>query len=242
MRADFIEVNNTRYPVKIFIESRKNVSVSIGKKAVNIRVPYFLNREELARQILQMKMWAKEKLMEKPQLLQKQSGKTYKDGDILKVGGKEYALNISFRDKESSSARITDDTIYLVISANLSEDIKNKHISTLLSRCVARKRINALKSKIDELNQKHFNQKVNKIFFKYNKSNWGSCSKNRNINISTRLLFASEDVLEYVCIHELAHLIEHNHSEKFWSLVEKAMPDYKKKEKWLKENRNECIF
>ena len=71
---------------------------------------------------------------------------------------------------------------------------------------------------------------------------WGSCSEKGNINISTRLLFAPEDVLEYVCIHELAHLIEQNHSEKFWQLVKNAMPNYQEKRKWLKENGDSICF
>jgi predicted metal-dependent hydrolase len=55
-------------------------------------------------------------------------------------------------------------------------------------------------------------------------------------------LFAPKDVFDYICIHELAHLVEQNHSDKFWALVEKAMPDYMEKEKWLKENRGLCKF
>ncbi len=83
---------------------------------------------------------------------------------------------------------------------------------------------------------------MNNIFFKYNTSNWGSCSRKGNINISTRLLFAPEDVLEYVCIHELAHLIELNHSDRFWQLIQQVVPDYKKKIQWLKENTELCKF
>jgi len=98
------------------------------------------------------------------------------------------------------------------------------------------------KEKIDELNKKYFNKKINKIFFKNHKSKWGSCSSNNNINISTRLLFAPEPVMDYVCIHELAHLVEKNHSGKFWNLVEKAMPDYKDKIKWLRDNGDNCNF
>ncbi|HKZ41668.1 MAG TPA: M48 family metallopeptidase, partial [Candidatus Hodarchaeales archaeon] len=61
-------------------------------------------------------------------------------------------------------------------------------------------------------------------------------------NISTRLLFAPDEVLEYVCIHELAHLIEHNHSDRFWALVEKAMPYYPQQKQWLKEHGESIRF
>jgi len=63
-----------------------------------------------------------------------------------------------------------------------------------------------------------------------------------NINLSTRLLFAPPPVIDYVIIHELTHLIEMNHSSKFWNIVKSIMPDYKQKEKWLKKNGKFCDF
>jgi len=69
-----------------------------------------------------------------------------------------------------------------------------------------------------------------------------SCSSKSNINLSTRLLFAPSDVIDYVIVHELTHLIEMNHSQKFWNLVKSVMPNYKQKEKWLKEYGKLCDF
>jgi predicted metal-dependent hydrolase len=62
------------------------------------------------------------------------------------------------------------------------------------------------------------------------------------LNFSSRLLFAPQDVQDYVIIHELAHLIELNHSDAFWQLVADAMPNYSEKENWLKENGAACRF
>jgi hypothetical protein len=242
MKTETLEVNGTQYLVKIHYENRKNSSVSIRRTNINIRIPSFLNREENARQLFSMKMWAKKKLLENPKRFKPVSQKEYSDGDKLIIGDEEYALRIEFKDKRNSSARLQGRTIHLYISNNLSKKKQNDHISSLISRCIGRKRLPKLQQKIEELNKKHFKQKLGKIFFKYNKSNWGSCSRAGNINISTRLLFAPDDVLEYVCIHELAHLIEHNHSERFWALVAKAMPDYKTKKKWLKEKGENYWF
>lgn len=240
MKTDYLEVNGVRYLIKIFHENRKNSSVSIGKKSINIRIPLSMNREEQFRSILKMKHWVTEQLEKNP--LKKEKAKEYTNGELLKFGDVEYKLNISFASKQSSSARMYDDTIYLCVSSELPEEIQNKHISSLLSRIIAKKRIPFLKAKLNELNEKYFRQKINKIFFKNHQSKWGSCSANGNINISTRLLFAPDDILDYICIHELAHLIEHNHSNRFWALVEKAMPEYKEKEKWLKEQGNDVRF
>ena len=199
-----------------------------------------MNRDEQFRSVLKMKAWAKEKLEKNPR--RKEKTKEYSNGELLKVGDTEYKLSISFATKHSSSARLQDKTIYLGVSSELSKEAQNRHISSLLSRIIARQRISMLKEKIRALNERHFNQKINKIFFKNHHSKWGSCSANGNINISTRLLFAPDDVLEYICIHELARLIEHNHSDRFWALVEKAMPDYKEKEKWIKEQGSDIGF
>ena len=49
-------------------------------------------------------------------------------------------------------------------------------------------------------------------------------------------------VLEYVCIHELAHLREMNHSKRFWSLVHDALPDHRERVAWLKAHGHECRF
>jgi predicted metal-dependent hydrolase len=67
-----------------------------------------------------------------------------------------------------------------------------------------------------------------KIFMRNQKTRWGSCSKKRNISINYRIFFLSEQQQDYVVIHELCHIQEFNHSKKFWALVEKACPEYKR--------------
>jgi predicted metal-dependent hydrolase len=91
-------------------------------------------------------------------------------------------------------------------------------------------------------NDRTFRQHVKSVNLKYNHTNWGSCSSHSNVNLSTRLLFAPVEVQDYVILHELAHLVELNHSDRFWSLVAMHMPDYEEKEKWLKVNRAVCDF
>ena len=71
------------------------------------------------------------------------------------------------------------------------------------------------------------------------KSRWGSCSAKQNLNFNWKLIMAPEEVLRYVVIHELCHLIEFNHSARFWSLVEREMPDYEAWKKWLKSHGSE---
>ncbi len=237
-----LDINGIPYTINTYYERRRSVRASIGKNSINIRIPSSLSKEEQYRHLTKIKNWIQKRVQRHPERFKPKPQKEYKDGDLLKIGEEDYLVKINFKEKKSSSGKIKNNTIHLTLSNQLPKEKQNEHISHLIARSIASKRINTLKEKIHTLNNRHFNQRINKIFFKNNTSNWGSCSTKRNINISTRLLFAPDSVLEYVCIHELAHLIEHNHSPNFWELVENVMPDYKEKVQWLKNNGHTCEF
>ena len=81
----------------------------------------------------------------------------------------------------------------------------------------------------------------NKITIKNLVSRWGSCSTKGNLNFNCLLMLTPDYVIDYVVVHELCHLREMNHSEKFWAEVEKIMPDYQRAELWLKQNGGNLI-
>ena len=64
----------------------------------------------------------------------------------------------------------------------------------------------------------------------------GSCAANGNLNFNWLLILAPPEVLDYVVVHELCHRREMNHSQAFWKEVEKILPDYRERQKWLKDN------
>ena len=68
------------------------------------------------------------------------------------------------------------------------------------------------------------------------KTRWGSCSSNKTLSFNWKLMLAPPEALEYVVVHELCHLIEFNHSQRFWRLVESRLPEYEAAKKWLKDN------
>ena len=74
-----------------------------------------------------------------------------------------------------------------------------------------------------------------RITIKEQKTRWGSCSSNRNLNFNWKLVLLPEEVLDYVVVHELAHLFEMNHSKAFWMIVERVLPDYKERRELLKQ-------
>ncbi|GIM45096.1 hypothetical protein DNHGIG_06450 [Collibacillus ludicampi] len=81
----------------------------------------------------------------------------------------------------------------------------------------------------------------NRIFIKGQKTRWGSCSTLGNLNFNWRLMMCPPEVIDYIIIHELCHLNEMNHSQRFWNLVALRCPNYKECELWLKQNGSQIM-
>lgn len=74
------------------------------------------------------------------------------------------------------------------------------------------------------------------------RTRWGSCSTGGTISLNWRLIMAPPEIIDYLVVHELAHLTEHHHGREFWQLVGEYVPDYKAKAAWLEENSSQLIF
>lgn len=82
--------------------------------------------------------------------------------------------------------------------------------------------------KVEKFN-KIYGFNYNKVIIKNQKTRWGSCSKKGNLNYNYKIALLPDKLVDYIIVHELCHLKEFNHSKKFWSLVEKGLPDYKER-------------
>ncbi|MEX0933576.1 MAG: M48 family metallopeptidase [Candidatus Paceibacterota bacterium] len=89
-----------------------------------------------------------------------------------------------------------------------------------------------IESKIERWN-KIYDYSFKSIRIKNMTTRWGSCSTKGNLNFNYKLLFLSDEFVDYVVVHELCHLKEFNHSQNFWKLVEETIPQYKKIKKEL---------
>ena len=65
---------------------------------------------------------------------------------------------------------------------------------------------------------------------------WGSCTREGNLNFSWRLALAPDEVLDYLIVHELAHRAQMNHSRRFWEVVERVCPAHRSHRRWLRKN------
>lgn len=98
-----------------------------------------------------------------------------------------------------------------------------------------------LARRVRELAQAHPSE-VKHVVVRNQKSRWGSCSRKGTLSLNWRLIQLPDSVRDYIIIHELMHLRELNHSPRFWQEVEKACPDYRAAEDWLKRNSGQVGF
>ena len=68
------------------------------------------------------------------------------------------------------------------------------------------------------------------------KQRWGSCTSKGVLNFNWRIIIAPISIVDYVVAHELCHIIHHDHSNEFWKLMQKVMPDYLDRKEWLRVN------
>lgn len=80
--------------------------------------------------------------------------------------------------------------------------------------------------KIERFN-KHYNFRFKRIAIRNQRTRWGSCSENKNLNFNYRIIFLKEKHANYLVVHELCHLGQMNHSKRFWDLVAQTIPNYR---------------
>lgn len=236
-----IEIDSYRIPVKIYQERRKNVRVAIGKNHAILRVPYFsLSSKE--KHLIFLEEWLQKKVLIQRRYQRLFTPTDYSKPYDLTVFEKTYSVHFQSGNIENIKAGIQDRNIIITHPTDIYLADYHADLKKLISRLFAKKYKPMVEERVDFWNDRFFKEDIGSIRLKYNSSNWGSCSLKRNLNFSTRLLLAPERVRDYVIVHELAHLKEMNHSKKFWTWVEKAMPDFKTQEEWLKENGGMCDF
>ena len=136
---------------------------------------------------------------------------------------------------------ISDKKQWLNDKINFFKSVDSKAIRTFSVEDYLRHKDEALKLVRDRV--RVFNKKCHLSYgcinIKNQKTRWGSCSKSRNLNINYKIIFLPKKQQDYIIIHEMCHLKEFNHSRKFWSLVERILPEYLEIKKEL---RNHELF
>jgi predicted metal-dependent hydrolase len=241
------QIEDKLIPVELYRDAKRTGwRYSFGKNNVLlVRIPKLV-REREAELLQEIQIRFIERMKKKPALYDYFNPRKYHNADIVTVGSREYTLKMFIEARKDCTGRLLIQEgiryIDMRVDAYMDEKPRQKAIGTIISRIVAADALPEFSRRVDELNDKFFQQTIKNIRFKQNHTNWGSCSSTGNLNFSSRLLFAPQIVQDYVIVHELAHLVELNHSDRFWAIVAKVMPDYEDQEMWLKLNAAACRY
>ncbi|MDI3537261.1 MAG: M48 family metallopeptidase [Eubacteriaceae bacterium] len=203
---------------------RKTIALKIREdRQLEVRAPEQMPLDEIESFVKKHQAWVDHHLQGMPRYQEKREPFRVAFGQSYLMMGKSYPLIAG----DKSQTGFNGNGFYLY--ENLEEDqLKSEMVS--LYRGLAR---NLLIKKIIDYGQLMgvFPKKlrINKA-----RSRWGSCSSVGNVNFSWYLIMAEESAIDYVVVHELAHLLKMNHSKEFWAIVRTYCPDYEQAKEKLK--------
>jgi hypothetical protein len=211
---------------KIVRSNRKTVALIVTRDAaLVVRVPVFTPMGHIERLVSKKSSWIRQKIAEvikRPKPLAKE----FVGGEGFLYLGKLYALRIV--NDASSIIEIKADRL------SISKDFlpqarqvivqwyREEALRIIRERCAWYAKITG---------HKPVSVKITNA-----QKRWGSCGPRGTLNFSWRLIMAPVEVIDYLVVHELVHIGQPDHSKLFWTKVRSILPDYKKREKWLKEN------
>lgn len=227
---------NISYTVKRSRKRRKTISLQVSNNSeLIISAPYFTPVVEIDRFVQEKQNWIQKTIQKQKETFLSSKEKEYVTGEILYYLGEPYPLEVFFAPDEMIGLVFWDNRFYLN-SPDVPATKKNYFV-----RWYKIKAREYLSKRVDFYGRM-LNIQAGNVRITSAGSRWGSCSENNNLAFSFRLMMAKPDVIDYVVIHELMHIPEKNHSGKFWQLVARAMPDYKKHRRWLKDNHHIFIL
>ncbi|TGL41568.1 M48 family metallopeptidase [Leptospira perdikensis] len=208
----------------------RNISLVVYQNGkVVLKHPARVPKKQLEEFISEKKEWILSKLNNLPKDIPKKL--KFTDGEITHIFGTPTTINISSQKKVT----ILNQTIQIPnIDSEKSRIRKGKLAlkELLLEKIIP----------IVDTTSRALNTKVTKLSIKTMRSLWGSCNSKNQISLNLSLVHCPASIIEYIVLHEIAHTIEHNHSSKFWAIVESQNPNYKVAEKWLKEIGKKYIY
>lgn len=228
-----IQLNKEEIQYNLIISDKaKNISLKISpEKGLEVVVPRRSRLSGIPRIIHEKENW----IIKHLESIRKKELKKEKlqDGARLTIGGVPYSVRVinsakTPKAKELRPLQFTSDSAYygepeLRIYCNGTQSEINKTAEKFL-REKTRTHFTARTKEIAEEMELTFN----KISIKGQKTRWGSCSRQKNLNFNWRLILCDTEIIDSIIIHELAHTVFLNHGKSFYHLVERFCPNHRK--------------
>jgi len=209
-----------------YTKRKKTIGIHIvGTQRVEILSPRGVPLREIEGIIRKKAEW----ILRKSSSFGAQTGKpagSFEDGDVVLYLGEELPIRIDAR-SSLKSARITE-------KGGKALSVPEAGRRSLLVRFFKREARRIIAERVAHY-APLMNVRPAKVLIKANRSNWGSCTPKNTLNFSYRLVMAPLEVVDYVVVHELAHLVVRGHSKAFWKVVAGYVGGVKEKRRWLRE-------
>ena len=207
---------------------RRKLTISVERdRRVVVHAPEGMSEEKIQRVVESKRQWIYEKIghPQKYRNLPHPPGKELVSGESALYLGRQYRIELIGADSDEVQF-VQRFLIPARRGERRIEALREWYIEKAKERIVPRAKHHARALGVDVAGVKIVD----------NRFRWGSCTLNDNINFNWRLVKAPMFVIDYVIIHELAHLIESNHTSRFWNIVRTQAPTMDKAKVWLKEN------
>lgn len=208
---------------------RKTADIRVEEGAVSLIVPTATSLEKIDQLLKTKRQWIREKM-----LLQREqapaSSKRFVSGEAFSYLGRNYRLKVI------EGAYTPVKLVHGRLVVQLPEGNKHPHmVRNALVRWYKRQAEQKLKEKVKRY-APLVGVEPTSVNIKTFKSRWGSCTTQGALEFNWRIMLAPNRRVDYVVLHELCHLIHHDHSPDFWKELTRVMPDYQESRQWLKEN------
>ena len=223
---------NIIYTVNRSRKRRKTISLQISDKSeLVIAAPHFTPISEINRFVQEKQKWIHQAIKKNKEELIKNKAKEYISGERFYYLGESFPLETFFEKNEKEGLVFWDNSFYLN-----APDVEAKKREYFIKWYKSKAR-EYFAERVNFYSQE-LNLRVKSVRVTSAEKRWGSCSGENNLSFSFRLIMAPPHVIDYVIVHELMHIKEKSHSSRFWQLMESAMPQYKLRRRWFKDNNS----
>ena len=223
-------------PFETRISTRaQRIIISIIKGQVKVSVPRGVSERQVEKFVSTKKEWIYKHWQKCQEQQTLQAQKEYKFGQEFPFCGRNLTIRVGEYDRKTISVQLIQNSLWVYFPKTTPLEERSRYIKEALIYWYKTQARKVFRDKLDHYST-IMGVEYKGLRIKEQKTKWGSCSAQGNINLNWKVIMAPEAVIDYLIIHELAHLKFLNHSQDFWYIVANYMVDYKQWKKWLKEH------
>jgi predicted metal-dependent hydrolase len=218
---------------------RKSADIRVEEGAVSVVVPVNTSAAKIDQLLAAKRRWIKEKITLHREAAPA-SSKRYVSGEAFSYLGRNYRLKVETG--PFAPVKLLNGRLVVTIPSGALHHTQQPHmIRNALVRWYKRQAEQKLTEKVNRFAPMVGVEPAG-VGIRTFKSRWGSCTAKGKLEFNWQIMVAPNRMVDYVVIHELCHLIRHDHSPEFWREVARVMPEYPQCREWLREHAGQLMF